>query len=384
MAGPIRIAILADAAAATASVKDFSSDVDRSVSGAADSLERATSRTRESSQEISSGFDRAGEAADGAEGKAQGFADTLTGATDVMAGAGQIASGDLYGGLLSVGTGMADLAGGAAAFLIPAMQKAAGAMKALNLTFLTNPVFLVVAAIVALVAIFVVAYKKSETFRRIVDGAFRGVKRAAEAVWNWIKRNWPLLLAVITGPIGIAVRWVVQRWDRITAAARKVPGKIKGAFSGAGTMLKDIGRRIVEGLWNGITGLSGWLAGKVRSFIESTVPGPIRGALGISSPSRVARRIGQFFGEGLQLGLSDQRTSVGRASLSLAGASMMGGRARIGAPSTSSRSTGSGGPTVTLVIQADDSDASQFIATMIKRYVRVQGRGSVQLALGSR
>lgn len=101
------------------------------------------------------------------------------------------------------------------------------AQKALNLSLLSNPVFLIVAAIVALVAIIVLAYKKSATFRKIVDGAFRAVKKAAQAAWDWIKKNWPLLLAIITGPIGLAIRWIVNNWDRIKGAISKVWDWIK-------------------------------------------------------------------------------------------------------------------------------------------------------------
>jgi TP901 family phage tail tape measure protein len=48
-----------------------------------------------------------------------------------------------------------------------------------------NPVILIVIAIVALVAILIIAYKKSDKFRAIVDGAFRKVKEAAQAVVAW-------------------------------------------------------------------------------------------------------------------------------------------------------------------------------------------------------
>jgi hypothetical protein len=42
-----------------------------------------------------------------------------------------------------------------------------------------------------------------------------GMKAAAVAVWDWIRTNWPLLLAVITGPVGLAVLAVVRYWDTI-------------------------------------------------------------------------------------------------------------------------------------------------------------------------
>ena len=46
-----------------------------------------------------------------------------------------------------------------------------GVMKALKLTILTNPIFIIAAIIIAIGAAFVIAYMKCETFRNIVDAA---------------------------------------------------------------------------------------------------------------------------------------------------------------------------------------------------------------------
>ncbi len=54
---------------------------------------------------------------------------------------------------------------------------------ALNVVLAANPIGLVVLAIVGLTAAIVTAYKRSETFRNIVDGAFRGI--AATGRWMW-------------------------------------------------------------------------------------------------------------------------------------------------------------------------------------------------------
>lgn len=189
--------------------------------------------------------------------------------------------------LFLMGTGVGDLASGFANFIVPlaavgasmntfslasaratvasAGQKVAmvagtvatGAMTAaqwlLNAALAANPIGIVIVAVVALVAAVVVAYKRSETFRRIVQGAFRGVQRAAAAVWGWLKRNWPLLLAIITGPIGLAVRFVVRHFDSIQRKVRGIPGVIRGAFRGAGSWLRGAGRRIVDGLIGAVT-----------------------------------------------------------------------------------------------------------------------------------
>ena len=55
---------------------------------AKDDASAGLSKVRESADEAVGGFDRVGEAADASEGKAQGFSDTLTGTSDIMAGAG--------------------------------------------------------------------------------------------------------------------------------------------------------------------------------------------------------------------------------------------------------------------------------------------------------
>lgn len=360
MAGPIKISVLADANAATKGVKDFANTLEKDVPRAA--------------KEAGSGLDKVGEAADGGERKAQGFRDTLTGTKDAMTGVAQIAKGDLYGGLVTLGGGMADLAGGAADFLVPAVKKAAVAMKALNLTFLTNPIFLVIAAIVALVAIFIIAYKHSETFRNIVNGAFRSVLNIVSGVFNWVKKNWPLLLAILTGPIGLAVLFISRNFNTIRAKIGAIPGWIKGVFASAGTWLINAGKSIISGLWNGIAALGQWLKDKVTRFITDHVPGPIRRALGISSPSRVARQLGSFFGQGLGLGLEDEQNRVRRAASSLAAAT-------IASPNgTSGNSSTNGGVTISFAATGDP--LLDAILSALRKHIRVNG-GSVQTVLGT-
>jgi hypothetical protein len=55
-------------------------------------FDRVGDSSRRMSEKVGSsseGFDKAGEAADGAETRAQGFSDTLTGTADVASGVGQ-------------------------------------------------------------------------------------------------------------------------------------------------------------------------------------------------------------------------------------------------------------------------------------------------------
>jgi phage-related protein len=86
------------------------------------------------------------------------------------------------------------------------------------------PLIAIYAPIAALIAIIgVIAYvviNNWETIKNATKAAWDWVLNAIQSVWNWIKDNWPLLLAIITGPIGLAVKFVVDHWDTIKGAVR--------------------------------------------------------------------------------------------------------------------------------------------------------------------
>lgn len=106
----------------------------------------------------------------------------------------------------------------------------AGIQRVLNASLIANPIGLIVTAIGLLIVGIIYAYKHSETFRKIVTGAFDSVKKAATTAFNWVKKNWPLLLAIITGPIGLAVYAIVKNWDKIKAGAEKLKNAIGAAW----------------------------------------------------------------------------------------------------------------------------------------------------------
>lgn len=92
---------------------------------------------------------------------------------------------------------------------------ATGIQWAFNAAMLANPIGLIIAAVAALVAGFVLLYTKVDWFREAVDAAVDAVLAALQWLWNWISDNWPLLLAILTGPFGLAVLAIVKNWDTI-------------------------------------------------------------------------------------------------------------------------------------------------------------------------
>jgi hypothetical protein len=171
------------------------------------------------------GLDGFGEAADTADTRAMGFRDTLTGVEDTGRGVSMMMKGDMFDGALMLGMGLGDLGSGLYNFVVPSIKAlgagmlrsavattratvstaahgvatkasavATGALtvaqRGLNLAMRANPLGLVITALFAIGAAFVVAYKKSETFRKIVNGAVNGVKAVVRGVADFISGAW--------------------------------------------------------------------------------------------------------------------------------------------------------------------------------------------------
>jgi phage-related protein len=224
----------------------------------------------------------------------------------------------------------------------------------LNAAMSANPIGLVVIAIAALVGAFVLAWKKSETFRNIVLGAWNAIKAATTAIFgaiaNFFKTWGPRILTILSGPIGIVARLVIKHWDSIKEGAQKafgkvvefarsLPGKIKSAVGNLGKLLWNAGADVLRGLWNGMTSIQGWIRDKIYGFFSNLLPGWAKKALGIGSPSKVFAEIGRHSAEGLVVGMDASRSLValaagrlagaasGSASMSFAGAAGYGGGA---------------------------------------------------------
>ncbi|GIJ51327.1 hypothetical protein Val02_82130 [Virgisporangium aliadipatigenens] len=144
----------------------------------------------------------------------------------------------------------------AAALASAAASRVATAAQWLwNAAMTANPIGLIIFAIVALVAGIALLWNNSEAFRAFWIGAWEMIKGAALAVWNWVASNWPLILAVLTGPIGLAVLYISRHWGDIKAGASSawqwVVDKWNGLV-GFVTGLPGRMRAAASGLWDGI------------------------------------------------------------------------------------------------------------------------------------
>lgn len=80
--------------------------------------------------------------------------------------------------------------------------------------------FIAIGAVIAGVAYLII--NNWDTIVAATTKAWDTIVGAVRFVWEWIRDNWPLLLAIITGPIGAAVLLVVKNWDTIHDAVMTV------------------------------------------------------------------------------------------------------------------------------------------------------------------
>lgn len=241
----------------------------------------------------------------------------------------------------------------------------------LNVVMSLNPIGLVIAAIALLVGAIVLAYKRSATFRSIVQAAFTAVKNvvvnAINVIRNVVAVVWPYIAGVIRIAVTIirayitvyftAIRliitavWIVIRavisgavtavvhtiqgigrvvgivrdaFNRARSAVgnaisgvvdfvHKLPGRVIATLGNLGQTLYSKGRDLITGFINGIRDMAGHIVSAIKDFIIDKIPGPIQRALGMHSPSRLMAEIGRNIGEGLVVGIDASGDRVSRA-----------------------------------------------------------------------
>ncbi len=82
--------------------------------------------------------------------------------------------------------------------------------------------------------------------------------------------------------------------------------RILHALGDFASMLVNKGKDLIRGLWNGIIASGPWLADKISGFGKAYVLDPIKGALGIHSPSKLmADEVGKWIPPGIVEGAQD-------------------------------------------------------------------------------
>lgn len=145
-----------------------------------------------------------------------------------------------------------------------------------------------------------------------------GIINFGKNAWTWVTTEFPKIIAGIISWFGQLPDKVwaqllnalnkVKKWgsDLINTAKTEIPKFTKNVVDEIGKLpgkMLEIGKNIVHGIWNGITGAASWLGGKISGFVSGIVDG-FKEGFNIHSPSRVmANEIGRFLPPGITVGM---------------------------------------------------------------------------------
>jgi hypothetical protein len=105
--------------------------------------------------------------------------------------------------------------------------------------------------------------------KNAADDVLNFVINLFKTVFNWAKNNWPLLLAILTGPFGMAIAFIVKFKDDIMGVFSLIYNGIKatmGFIADVITAPFKAAFKAVAGLWNNTVGklsftVPGWVPG---------------------------------------------------------------------------------------------------------------------------
>ena len=263
--------------------------------------------------------------------------------------------------------------------IINAVKTALIGLKAImivvNAVMLANPIGLIIAAIVGLIAIFVLLWNKCAWFRNFWISLWEGIKSVFMTVWNalkgafksvinWVKTNWKQILLFLVNPFAGAFSYlykhstkfrnfvknfitaVVNFFKSIPQKIKELPSKMwnifknivikietwklqmikkginaaKGLFNGVIDIVKklpskmlDIGLNVAKGIGKGITNGVGWIKQKIKDLVGN-VTSFIKKVFKIGSPSKLmADEIGQWLPKGIAVGIDANANSIYKA-----------------------------------------------------------------------
>ena len=114
----------------------------------------------------------------------------------------------------------------------------------------------------------------SNTINSIIDW----FSKLPGRIWEWL-----------TNAINNVINWGKDLVNKGKEAAQNLVDNIVNTIQNLPSKLAEIGKNLVQGLWNGITGAGDWLKNKISSFAGGIIDG-FKSTFGIHSPSKVMNK----------------------------------------------------------------------------------------------
>jgi len=148
------------------------------------------------------------------------------------------------------------------------------------------------------------------------SGAWEGIKGIVNTwagffstVWENIKAVFAVVGSWFSGIFSDAWAGITGVWDSVTGYFTDLYNNIVGAFDGIVADFFSVGDNIISGIWSGLSAGWDWLTGKVSSLASGLFTAA-KNVLGIASPSKKFKWIGEMSGEGVGVGFEDSMSDV--------------------------------------------------------------------------
>lgn len=161
----------------------------------------------------------------------------------------------------------------------------------------------------------------SDFFSSGLDGMWQKVKDFGSNIWNSIKTAMSNLVSAIRDGMRNMVDGISNGIRNALNWFRDLPGKILDFFKSAGSWLFNVGKDILQGLWNGLKAMVDRIIGFFRDLVDQA-KNIVMDLLGMASPSKVFEYIGEMIGAGMVKGLEGSSSDVAEAAKSMAQAAI--------------------------------------------------------------
>lgn len=142
-----------------------------------------------------------------------------------------------------------------------------------------GPIGLIVAAIIGLTALIIANW---ETVKGWLAGFWDWLKGVFTGAIDFIKNNWQTILAILTGPIGLAVLFITRNFDTIKNAFMGLKNWVAGVFATVADMAAGAFKGVVNGVLstaeNTVNGFINLINGAIGAI--NKIPGVNIGKVG--------------------------------------------------------------------------------------------------------
>ena len=141
--------------------------------------------------------------------------------------------------------------------------------------------------------------KGKEVITNFVSNVWNKAKEAPSKIWN-----------AIVGAVSKVGEWGSNLLAKGKEAAQKLVTGIVEKVKELPNKIKDVGKNLVEGIWNGISNGYTWIKDKIKGWVGN-VTKFIKKLFGISSPSKVMRdEVGKYLAQGIGVGFVEETDAV--------------------------------------------------------------------------